>query len=84
MNNRLLIAENIPKSIDTTKCAKMSFEDKAEVVISQLREDRDRLLDVLNKIMAEINTPNRGTCDYFIVDKIEEIISKYRKEQDNE
>ena len=32
---------------------------------------------VLDKIRAEINSPNRGTCDYFIVDRIEEIIDKY-------
>lgn len=35
--------------------------------------------DVLGKIEEEINSPNRGTCDYFIVDRIEEIINKYRK-----
>lgn len=33
---------------------------------------------VLDEIEKEINTPNRGTCDYFIVDRIEEIINKYR------
>lgn len=38
--------------------------------------------DVIDRIMAQINTPNRGTCDYFIVDKIEEIISEYRGEQE--
>ena len=32
---------------------------------------------VLEQIKAEINTPNHGTCDYFIVDRIEEIIDKY-------
>lgn len=32
---------------------------------------------VLDKIRAEINSPNRGTCDYFIVDRIEGIINKY-------
>lgn len=35
-------------------------------------------LEVLDKIRAEIDTPNRNTCDYFIVDRIEEIIDKYR------
>lgn len=34
--------------------------------------------EVLDKIKAEINSPNRGTCDYFIVDRIEEIIDKYK------
>ena len=34
---------------------------------------------ILDKIRDEINSPNRGACDYFIVDRIEEIIDKYRK-----
>ena len=34
--------------------------------------------NVAEKIRAEINSPNRGTCDYFIVDRIEEIIDKYK------
>ncbi len=55
----------------------MTFEDKAGIVISQLREDRDRLQNIIDKIREEINSPNRGTCDYFIVDQIEEIIEKY-------
>lgn len=32
----------------------MTFEDKAEIVIAQLRKDRDRLADALDKIRAEI------------------------------
>lgn len=42
---------------------------------------RDCLACVLDKIEAEINTPNRGTCDYFIVDRIEEIVHKYKAER---
>jgi hypothetical protein len=34
--------------------------------------------DVLDEIRAEINSPNRGTCDY----RIEEIIDKYRAESE--
>ena len=37
---------------------------------------------ILEKIRAEINSPNRGTCDYFIVDRIEEIINKYKAESE--
>lgn len=40
--------------------------------------------EVLEEIRAEINSPNRGTCDYFIVDKIEEIIDKYKTESEVE
>lgn len=37
---------------------------------------------VIDKIEKEINSPNRGSCDYFIVDRIEEIINKYKKESE--
>ena len=37
---------------------------------------------ILEKIRAEINSSNRGTCDYFIVDRIEEIINKYKAESE--
>lgn len=43
---------------------------------------KDALLKVIDDIQAEINTPDRGTCDYFIVDRIEEIINEYKA--DNE
>ena len=33
----------------------MTFEDKTSIVISQLREDRDRLQNILDKIRAEID-----------------------------
>ncbi len=35
---------------------------------------------LINKIEEEINSPNRGTCDYFIVDRIEEIINEHKLE----
>lgn len=60
----------------------MTYEEKSAIVIEQLRADRDALLNVINDIQAEINTPNRGTCDYFIVDRIEEIINKYKGESE--
>ena len=49
--------------------------------LAEWLKDYKRLLEqepVLDKIRAEINSPNRGTCDYFIVDRIEEIIDKYK------
>lgn len=58
----------------------MTYEEKSAIVIAQLRADRDALLKVIDDIQAEINTPDRGTCDYFIVDRIEEIINKYKAE----
>lgn len=47
-------------------------------------DDAIRLLEqepIIDEIMAEINTPNRGSCDYYIVDRIEEIINKYKGEE---
>lgn len=41
--------------------------------------EQERIID---KIEKEINSPNRGTCDYFIVDRIEEIIDKYKIENE--
>ena len=46
------------------------------------QEEINLLKCVLDKIEEEINSPNRGTCDYYIVDRIEEIISKYRAESE--
>ena len=37
------------------------------------------LNELINKIRAEIDSPNRGTCDFFIVDRIEELIDDYQK-----
>ena len=34
----------------------MTFEDKAEIVFSQLRADRDRLQNAIDKIRAEIQS----------------------------
>ena len=37
------------------------------------------------EIMAEINTSNSGSCDYFIVDKIEKIcLRTLEKEKEND
>ena len=33
----------------------MKFEEKTEIVISQLRADRDRLQNIIEQIRAEIN-----------------------------
>ena len=42
------------------------------------------LLDIIEKIKATINTPNRGVSDYFIIDQIENIISKYENNKEKE
>lgn len=60
----------------------MTFEDKAKVVIAQLRADRDRLAKALNDIRAEIEqiTDTMGVSYNQYVSKIDvlQIIDKYR------
>lgn len=48
------------------------LHETANEAIKLLKRDAN----ILDKIRAEINSPNRGTCDYFIVDRIEEIIDE--------
>ena len=67
-----------------------SFAKKAEIVISQLRADRDRLADVFDKIRAEIKaldvepdgihfcSANRHSC----ISEVLAIIDKYKAESE--
>ena len=57
---------------------------KCRFVLSEDCNNKDCLACVLDKIEEEINSPNRGTCDYFIVDRIEKIIGKYKSESEGE
>ena len=70
----------------------MDFSIDIEVSLERKRQYRQALSEVIkaleqeaiiNKIEEEINSPNRGTCDYFIVDRIEEIINKYKAESED-
>ena len=64
------------------------FSKKAEIVISQLRSDRDRLLEVLDKVRAEIEPTRKmylemndidwlNGCDYVL-----SVIDKHKKESE--
>ena len=64
----------------------MTYEEKSEIVIRQLREDRDRLIDVLDQIRAEIERLHyHPKLDFIkndeVVEMALEIIDKYMKEQ---
>lgn len=64
----------------------MTFEEKAEIVIAQLRADRDRLADALDKIRTEIYLlHHHPRLDFImnddVVDMALEIIDKYREER---
>lgn len=54
---------------------------KCRYNLSEDCHNKDCLACVLDQIEEEINSSNRGTCDYFIVDRIEEIINKYKAER---
>jgi len=63
----------------------MTYEQKSAVVISQLRADRDRLLDALDKIRAEIAEfeeevfhRTKDYSDYAAVRHCLDIIDKYK------
>jgi len=64
------------------KCESETMVDFCNTVIKALEQQT-----VFDKIMAEIekeiNSSNRGTCDYFIVDRIEGIIDKYKAESED-
>ena len=66
---------------------RMTFEDKAGVVISQLRADRDRLQTILDEIKAEIKhfmyeiNPSSSESDY-ACNYILDIIDKYKAESE--
>ena len=53
----------------------MTLEDKAEIVISQLREDRDRLQNIIEQIRAEIMSKDG-------LEEALEIIDKYKAESE--
>lgn len=58
---------------------KTKTAEAIEMAIKALEQE-----PILDKIRAVINSPNRGTCDYFIVDRIEEIINEYKAESEEE
>ena len=67
-----------------------SHETIANVTEGQAREERQIAewlkelkahREAFVKIKEEINSQNGGICDYFIVDRIEEIINEYRPKE---
>lgn len=50
-----------------------------DLAISDM-EKIEKYEQAMEEMLTEINTPNRNTCDYYIVDQIENIINGLRKE----
>ena len=64
----------------------MTFEDKTVIVISQLRADRDRLQNAIDKIRAEIVGLTYYWCEVNpnnIKADVLEIIDKYKAESED-
>jgi hypothetical protein len=64
----------------------MTYEQKSAIIISQLRADRDRLLDALDKIRTEIERHRRktqGIDTYDLVGDCLDIIDKYKVESED-
>lgn len=66
----------------------MTYEQKSAIVISQLRADRDRLLDALDNIRSEIKQlPYQrifgNVSNYSLIDTVIEIIDKYTAESED-
>lgn len=67
----------------------MTYKEKSGIVISQLRADRDRLLDALDQIRNDIKAASHGkwyvgrvdgkTEEVLLMDEVMEIIDKYRE-----
>lgn len=63
----------------------MTFKEKAEIVIRQLRRDRDRLLDAIDNIRAEIEaeiTPNLSDEQTQAFAYVLQIIDKYKADSE--
>lgn len=53
--------------------------DEFEIIINRLPSIQSEQIKMIKEIRRWINSGNRGSADYFIVDKIEEIINKYEE-----
>ena len=56
-----------------------SLSHALEKVFEQLPSVQSEQTKMIKEIRKWINSGNRGSADYFIVDKIEEIINKYEE-----
>lgn len=60
----------------------IAYKYRADIIaeeIEDLPSVQSEQAKMIKEIRKWINSGNRGSADYFIVDKIEEIINKYEK-----
>ena len=59
------------------KCLHRGIVKGIQEIIEDLPSAQPEQTKIIKEIRKWINSGNRGSADYFIVDKIEEIINKY-------
>lgn len=75
------LKEHCKKQIESCE---MWAKAKGEEPSGRVYEEHKLILELLeqesiiDKIEEELNSPNRGTCDYFVIDRIEEIINEHK------
>ena len=68
--------------VNRQKAIDIAYKYRADIIAEEI-EDLPSVQSEQTKMIKEIrkwiNSGNRGSADYFIVDKIEEIINKYEE-----
>lgn len=78
--HRALYCDNTPDTFSKLSYAEKSRVDELDTAIAtliNLPSAESEQTKMIKEIRKWINSGNRGSADYFIVDKIEEIINKY-------
>lgn len=79
MKNDLIRREGAIDAIFKTCRRTCSLSHALEKRFEQLPSVQSEQTKMIKEIRKWINSKNRGSADYFIVDKIEEIINKYEE-----
>ena len=82
MNNELIYRQQAIEAVCEEVMGVFSVSlsvgyDVAEAALEKLPLAQSEQTKMIKEIREWINSENRGSADYFIVDKIEEIIDKY-------
>ena len=69
------VCRGINKQMSIDRC-----EVAAKSVIGELPTVQPNTSELINRIRSEINSKNRNSADYFIVDRIERIVNEWENE----
>lgn len=73
-----IIIGNIP--INGDECYPISEYQQAKARAIEALEQNEKLKEAIKEIDKWVHSGNRGNCDYFIVDQVEEIINGLKKD----